>query len=169
MVDGGTDQSFPFRHACRGARIHVADPRLPCNRLFPIPVQGVLYALTLIPFLFVLSTGIAGLAAFFASVSRRGEMYWVYAQALQVSMVTISTVFYPAQTIAQYLPAPVATIAEYNPLSLAAGVLRTSAFGGNPLDAGVLANLLATSLPLAVLGALAYWTILRNIRLNGKP
>jgi len=32
----------------------------------PIPVQGVLYALTLIPFLFVLSTGIAGLAAFFA-------------------------------------------------------------------------------------------------------
>ena len=45
----------------------------------PIPVQGVLYALTLIPFLFVLSTGIAGLAAFFASVSRRVEMYWVYA------------------------------------------------------------------------------------------
>src|SRR3989454_5046342 len=50
----------------------------------PIPIQGILYALTLIPFLFVLSTGIAGLAAFFASVSRRGEMYWVYAQALQV-------------------------------------------------------------------------------------
>src|SRR3989441_4222838 len=98
-----------------------------------IPVQGILYALLLIPFLFVLATGIAGLAAFFASVSRRGEMYWVYAQALQVSMVTISTVFYPAQTIAQYLPAPVATIAEYNPLSLAAGVLRNSAFGGNPL------------------------------------
>src|SRR3989441_6711090 len=66
-----------------------------------IPIQGVLYALVLIPFLFVLATGIAGLAAFFASVSRRGEMYWVYAQALQVSMVTISTVFYPAQTIAQ--------------------------------------------------------------------
>src|SRR5207245_995467 len=61
-----------------------------------IPVQGVLYALVLIPFLFVLATGIASLAAFFASVSRRGEMYWVYAQALQVSMVTISTVFYPA-------------------------------------------------------------------------
>src|SRR3989442_774197 len=29
--------------------------------------------------------------------------------------------------------------------------------------------LLATSLPLAILGALAYWTILRNIRLKGKP
>ena len=135
----------------------------------PIPVQGVLYALTLIPFLFVLSTGIAGLAAFFASVSRRGEMYWVYAQALQVSMVTISTVFYPAQTIAQYLPAPVATIAEYNPLSLAAGVLRKSAFGGSALETGALASLLATSLPLAVIGALAYWIILRTIRLKGKP
>src|SRR6059036_2242262 len=101
-----------------------------------IPIQGIVYALALIPFLFVLATGIAGLAAFFASVSRRGEIYWVYAQALQVSMVTISTVFYPAQTIAQYLPGPVATIAEYNPLSLAAGVLRNSAFGGNALEIG---------------------------------
>ena len=134
-----------------------------------IPIQGIFYALALIPFLFVLATGIAGLAAFFASVSRRGEIYWVYAQALQVSMVTISTVFYPAQTIAQYLPAPVATIAEYNPLSLAASVLRDSAFAGNPLDTRVLTNLLATSLPLAIIGALAYWTILRNIRLKGKP
>src|SRR5712692_3301963 len=134
-----------------------------------IPIQGILYALALVPFLFVLSTGIAGLAAFFASVSRRGEMYWVYAQAMQVSMVTISTVFYPAQTIAQYLPAPVATIAEYNPLSLAAGILRNSAFGGNPLETGALANLFATSLPLAVIGALAYWIILRTIRLKGKP
>lgn len=135
----------------------------------PIPIQGILYALILIPFLFVLSTGIAGLAAFFASVSRRGEMYWVYAQALQVSMVTISTVFYPAQTIAQYLPAPIATIAEYNPLSLAAGVLRNSAFGGNALETSALASLLATSLPLATIGALAYWIILRTIRLKGKP
>jgi len=134
-----------------------------------IPIQGILYALVLIPFLFVLSTGIAGLAAFFASVSRRGEMYWVYAQALQVSMVTISTVFYPAQTIARYLPAPIATIAEYNPLSLAAGILRDSAFAGNPLDTSALTNLLATSLPLAALGAFAYWFILRTIRLEGKP
>src|SRR5438128_7184312 len=94
----------------------------------PIPVQGVLYSLTLIPFLFVLSTGIAGLAAFFASVSRRGEIYWVYAQAVQVSMVTISTVFYTAQTIARYLPAPIATIAEHKPLSLAASILQDSTF-----------------------------------------
>jgi ABC-2 type transport system permease protein len=134
-----------------------------------IPIQGIVYALALIPFLFVLATGIAGLAAFFASVSRRGEMYWVYAQALQVSMITISTVFYPAQTIEKYLPAPIATIAENNPLSLAAGVLRNSAFAGNPLDTNVLASLLATSLPLAALGAIAYWTILRTIRLKGKP
>src|SRR5256712_12695185 len=134
-----------------------------------IQPQNILNAVLLLPFMFVLATGIAGLAGFFASISRRGEMYWVYAQALQVSMVTISTVFYPAQTIAQYLPAPVATIAEYNPLSIAAGVLRTSAFGGNPLDTGALANLLATSLPLAILGALAYCTILMTIRLKGKP
>ncbi len=133
------------------------------------PPQGILNAILILPFLFVLSTGIAGIAAFLASISRRGEMYWVYAQALQVSLVTISTVFYPATTIAQYLPGPIATIAQYNPLSLAAGVLRSSAFGGNPIDTNALATLLATSLPLAAMGAVAYWIILRTIRIKGKP
>ncbi len=133
-----------------------------------IPLQGILNAILILPFLFVLSTGIAGVAAFFASISRRGEMYWVYAQALQVSLVTISTVFYPAATIAQYLPGPVATIAQYNPLSLAAGVLRSSAFAGSPVDTNALVTLLATSLPLAAMGALAYWIILRTIRVKGK-
>ncbi len=134
-----------------------------------VPPQGILNAVLILPFLFVLSTGIAGLAAFFASVSKRGEIYWVYAQALQVSMVTISTVFYPAATISQFMPGPVAAIAEYNPLSLAAGVLRASAFGGSPVDTSALAALLATSLPLAVMGALAYWVIIRTIRIKGKP
>lgn len=133
------------------------------------PPQGILNAILILPFLFVLSTGIAGVAAFFASISRRGEMYWVYAQALQVSLVTISTVFYPAATIAQYLPGPIATIAQYNPLSIAAGILRSSAFGGNPVDTNALANLLATSFPLAAMGALSYWIILRTIRIKGKP
>ncbi len=134
-----------------------------------ITPQGVINAILILPFLFVLSTGIAGLAAFFASVSRRGEIYWVYAQALQVSMVTISTVFYPASTVSQVLPGPIATIAKYNPLSLAADVLRDSAFGSSPLDTNALGNLLATSLPLAAAGAIAYWFILRVIRANGKP
>ena len=134
-----------------------------------ITPQGVINAILILPFLFVLSTGIAGLAAFFASVSRRGEIYWVYAQALQVSMVTISTVFYPASTVSQVLPGPIATVAEYNPLSLAAGLLRSSAFGSSPLDTNALENLLATSLPLAAAGAIAYWFILRVIRANGKP
>jgi len=51
---------------------------------FVLPPQSILNAVLLLPFLFVLSTGIAGLAAFFASISRKGEIYWIYAQALQV-------------------------------------------------------------------------------------
>src|SRR5437660_12682882 len=109
-----------------------------------VPPQGIMNAVLLLPFLFILATGIAGLAAFFASISRVGEIYWVYAQALQVSMVTISTIFYPASTIAQYLPGPIVVIAEYNPLSLAAGALRNSVFVGTALETGALANLLAT-------------------------
>jgi ABC-type polysaccharide/polyol phosphate export permease len=134
-----------------------------------VPTQNILNALIVLPFMFVLSTGIAGLAAFFASISRQGEIYWVYAQALQVLLVTISTVFYPLETIQHYLPGPVATIAEYNPLSQAASLLRTFAFGSAGLDVGLLGMLLLTSLPLASLGAVAYWFILRTIRLRGKP
>lgn len=133
------------------------------------PLQGILNAVLLIPLLFVLATGIAGLAAFFASISRKGEIYWVYAQALQVSMVTVSTIFYPAQTISQYFPGPVAVIAENNPLSIAAAALRDTAFGSGTLTLNIVANLLAVSLPLALLGAAAYWLILRTIRLRGKP
>src|SRR6266705_7137117 len=67
---------------------------------FAVHPHNILIAMLLLPFMFVLATGIAGLAAFFASISRRGGIYWVHAQALQVSMVTISTVFSPAPTIA---------------------------------------------------------------------
>jgi len=133
-----------------------------------IQPQNILNAVLLLPFMFVLATGIAGLAGFFASISRRGEMYWVYAQALQVTMITVSTIFYPATLIEQFLPGQIATIAEYNPLSLAATVLRASAFGPNPLNMTVLSDLFATSLPLAVLGALSYWVILRKLGIKGK-
>ncbi len=133
-----------------------------------IQPPNILNAILLLPFLFVLATGIAGLAGFFASISRRGEMYWVYAQALQVTMITVSTVFYPATLIAQFLPGPIATVAEYNPLSLAATALRTSAFAPNPLDMTILTNLFATSLPLAILGTMSYWVILRNLGIKGK-
>src|SRR2546428_6084957 len=61
---------------CSGALLAIAYLALSFLGPTAIPVQGILYALVLIPFLFVLATGIAGLAAFFASVSRRGEMYW---------------------------------------------------------------------------------------------
>ncbi|HEY4822479.1 MAG TPA: hypothetical protein VIH83_02205, partial [Candidatus Bathyarchaeia archaeon] len=133
------------------------------------PPQGIVNALILLPFLFVLATGIAGLAAFLASVSRQGEVYWAYAQALQVSMVTISTIFYPSETITRFLPGVVASIAEANPLSLATRALRESAFGTSPLSSSLLMELFVTSLPLAVLGAVAYWVILRTIRIRGKP
>ncbi len=134
-----------------------------------LPPHSIVNILILLPFLFILSAGIAGLAAFLASLSRQGEVYWAYAQALQVSMVTISTIFYPAETITRFLPGPVASVAEANPLSLAARVLRESAFGASPISTVLLTELLATSLPLAILGAVSYWIILRTIRFKGKP
>jgi len=133
-----------------------------------IQPQNILNAVLLLPFMFVLATGIAGLAGFFASISRRGEMYWVYAQALQVTMITVSTIFYPAALIEQFLPSQIATVAEYNPLSLAATAFRSSAFGPSPLNMNILSDLFVTSLPLAVLGGLSYWVILRKLGIKGK-
>lgn len=130
--------------------------------------QGIINILVLLPILFVLATGIAGLAAFLASLSRQGEVYWAYAQALQVVMVTLSTIFYPATTINQFLPGIVASIAEANPLSLATRALRESAFGTSPVSSGLLVELVVASLPLAIIGAVAYWFILRTIRVRGK-
>jgi hypothetical protein len=67
------------------------------------------------------------------------------------------------------LPGPIVIIAENNPLSLAANALRDSAFGGSTLSANLVGNLLVVSLPLAGIGALSYWVILRTIRIRGKP
>ena len=133
------------------------------------PPGGIINMLLLLPFLFVLSMGIAGLAAFLASVSRQGEIYWAYAQALQVSLVTISTIFFPTETFTRYMPGPVAALAQANPLSLAVAAMRGSVFGTSPLDMSLLGNLVITTLPLAIAGVLAYWIILRRIRLYGKP
>src|SRR3990170_6687509 len=134
-----------------------------------LPPKGIVNIILLLPILFVLATGIAGLAAFLASLARQGEVYWAYAQALQVTMVTISTIFYPRETITQFLPGIVASVAEANPLSLAARALRESAFGSSPLSMSLMVELLATSLPFAIIGAIAYWVILRTIRVRGKP
>lgn len=130
--------------------------------------QGILNVLALLPFLFVLSVGIAGLAAFFASISRQGEIFWVYIQSLQIVLVTISTIFYPISLINQFLPAPIGMLAQANPLSLAAQALRDSVFGSNGLDPSLLASLSYTSIPLAIIGGAAYVTILRTIRVRGK-
>lgn len=134
-----------------------------------LPPQGLVNVLILLPLMFVLATGIAGLAAFLASLSRQGEVYWAYAQSLQVFMVTFSTIFYPSEAIAQFLPGPLAAVADANPLSIATRALRESAFGTAPLTAGVLTSLFAASIPFAVLGAVSYWIILRTIRTRGKP
>ena len=84
-------------------------------------------------------------------------------------MVTFSTIFFPPETIAKFLPGPLALIAAANPLSLAAQTLRESALGAKPLDPSMLTGLLLASLPFALMGLIAYWVILKTIRLRGKP
>src|SRR5207237_3753629 len=54
-----------------------------------VPPQGIMNAILLLPFLFILATGIAGLAAFFASITRERALYVFYALSLPALMARI--------------------------------------------------------------------------------
>jgi ABC-type polysaccharide/polyol phosphate export permease len=82
--------------------------------------------------------------------------------------LTLSTVFYPIEVVRRYLPAFLVQIVSVNPLSLAAEAMRQYTFAGSPIDPWALIFLLLTSVPLAIVGALAYLKALRSIQVKGK-
>jgi ABC-type polysaccharide/polyol phosphate export permease len=137
--------------------------------LIVLTPQAIVNILILLPFLFVLAVGLAGISASLAALaSTHGEYFFAYQQIVQVSLLTLSTVFYPLDTIAKYLPAPLVSFVSANPLSLAAQAMRDYAFVGNSIQPMFLVQILVTSLPFAVIGALSYLTVLRMIQARGK-
>jgi len=134
-----------------------------------LPAQAVWNALALLPFLFVLAMGLAGIAAALAALaSTHGEYFFAYQQIVQVFLLTFSTVYYPRSVIEKYLPSILVTIAQANPLSVAAEALRDFAFAGHPIQLTTMANMILTSVPFALLGALAYSRSLHNLQVKGK-
>jgi ABC-type polysaccharide/polyol phosphate export permease len=137
--------------------------------LIVLPVHAVWNALVLLPFLFILAMGLAGIAAALAaSASTHGEFFFAYQQIMQVFLLTFSTVYYPQQVLAQYLPSFLVKVASVNPLSVAAEALREFAFKGNPIQPNIMITLVLTSIPFAMLGALAYYRALHNLQAKGK-
>jgi ABC-type polysaccharide/polyol phosphate export permease len=137
--------------------------------LVVLPAQAIWNTLILLPFLFVLAMGLAGIAASLASLaSTHGEYYFAYQQIVQVLLLAFSTVFYPIDVVKQYLPSFMVAVVSANPLSQAAEAMRQYAFAGAPIQPWALVTLLLSSIPLAVLGLVAYLTAIYAIRVKGK-
>ena len=124
--------------------------------------------LLLIPFMFILAMGLAGIAAVLNLFSKGGDRYWVFADGLQTAFVSLSTIAYPLTIVSSYLPPALVTFVEYNPLSQGAEALRT-VINGTP-SSGVfnLPALLLTSRALFGVGVISYRHVFTELRDLGK-
>lgn len=137
--------------------------------LVVLPAQAIWSILVLMPFLFILAMGLAGISAALAALaSTHGEYFFAYQSIVQLLLLTLSTVYYPIETVKKYLPPSVISLVSANPLSQAAEAMRDYAFAGNPIHASVLVTILIASVPFTVAGALAYISALRQVQKKGK-
>jgi ABC-type polysaccharide/polyol phosphate export permease len=137
--------------------------------LVVLPANAIGSALLLLPFLFVLAMGLAGIAATLAAVaSTHGEFFFAFQNIVQIAILTLSTVYYPIEVIENCLPPLLVTVASMNPLSLAAEALRQYTFAGAPVEPDFLVKILLASTPFAIVGALTYLGALRKLQVKGK-
>jgi len=137
--------------------------------LVVLPAAAVGNTLILLPFLFFLAMGLAGISATLAAMaSTHGEYFFAYQQVVQILLLTLSTVYYPMNIVKNYFPAFLTSIVSANPLSLAAEAMRQYTFLGYPVQPFFLLNILLASLPFTIIGAVAYLVALRTIQTKGK-
>jgi ABC-type polysaccharide/polyol phosphate export permease len=137
--------------------------------LIVLPASAIWSAFMLLPFLFVLAMGLAGIAATLSAVaSTHGEFFFAFQNIVQVALLTLSTVYYPLNVIQNLLPAFLIRMMSANPLSLAAEALRQYTFAGAPIELAFLGRILLSSLPFTVIGAVAYLGALRKLQVDGK-
>lgn len=152
-----------------GAAAMVYSTSLMIIALVVLPAQSIVSAFMLLPFLYVLAMGLAGLAAALAAVaSTHGEFFFAFQGIMQGALLTFSTVYYPVSVIENVLPPFLVTLVRANPLSLAAEALRQYTFEGLAIDPVFLAKIFAASIPFAILGAVAYLWALHKIQTQGK-
>jgi ABC-type polysaccharide/polyol phosphate export permease len=133
-----------------------------------VPQLASLSTLALIPFLFVLSMGLSGIAAVLNLFSRTGDRYFVFADGIQTLMVSMSTVAYPISVISSYFPSPLATMIQLNPLSQGAEALRAVINRAPTSPVFNLPSLVLTSLVLLVAGVVSYRHVFTKLREVGK-
>jgi ABC-type polysaccharide/polyol phosphate export permease len=133
-----------------------------------LPQLISLNTLILIPYMFLLSMGLAGIAAVLNLFSRAGERYWVFAEGVQTLLVSLSTVAYPIQVVSGFLPSYLVTFVELNPLSQGAEALREVVNGVPSSPVFNYTALFLTSLILLVIGVVSYRHVFTELRESGK-
>jgi ABC-type polysaccharide/polyol phosphate export permease len=137
--------------------------------LIVLPAQAVWSTLLLLPFLFVLAMGLAGIAATLAAfASTHGEYFFAYQQIVQLLLLTLSTLYYPIQLVQAHFPSFLVSVVSANPLTLAVQAMRNYTFAGHPVQPLSLLYILLASLPFTIIGALAYYLALRAFTIKGK-
>jgi len=89
--------------------------------LSPLPNPYILMYLP--PILFILAMGVSSLAIFLATVIRNFDAYISVRGLLYFLLMFNSTVFYPLDVL-EILPQPIYVIAQYNPVSHGADLMR---------------------------------------------
>jgi len=117
--------------------------------------------------LFLLATGISGLSiatavsttSFEKFVTARGLVYYV--------LFFCSSIFYPLsliQTLGQegVMPQPIVVLAELNPLSSGADLIRSFLLGNPPFTLSMIRNLVVFSTVFATTATFAYMKIIER-------
>ncbi len=132
-----------------------------------IPQLASPITLAIIPIIFIVSTGLGGMAAILNLVSKGGDRYWVFAEGVQMVLLGLSTVFYPIQLIASFFPPIVTQAILLNPLSQVADALRNVVFS-EPVSLSSFGLLFATCLVLFLVGLTCYRYVFKKVWEVGK-
>jgi ABC-type polysaccharide/polyol phosphate export permease len=133
-----------------------------------LPQLISLSTLILIPYMFLLSMGLAGIAALLNLFSKAGERYWVFADGVQTLMVSLSTIAYPIQVVSGFFPSYLVEFIQLNPLSQGAEALRTVINGTASSSAFNHTALFLTSIILLAVGVVSYRHVFTELRQSGK-
>ena len=133
-----------------------------------LPQLISVYTLSLLPVMFILSMGLAGIAAVLNIFSTAGERYFVFAEGIQTAMVSLSTIAYPIAFVKPFFPSYLLPIVELNPLTQGAEALRSVIPGSSASGVFSLEWLLITSLALLAVGVVSYRHVFTRLREVGK-
>jgi hypothetical protein len=132
-----------------------------------VPKLASPITLAIIPVFFIVSTGLAGIAAILNLVSKGGDRYWVFAQGVQMIFLGMSTVFYPITTVGAFFPGQVTDAISLNPLSQLTGALR-NIVNSEPISPAGFALVFVTSIALLSVGVICYRHVFQKVWEVGK-